>query len=128
MVVPTVIGLLKADTVIKGLIDDCIYPVAIPQTEARPGISVLIMGNTPTASNDPKSPVDTLNFGVYVEGKTYAKLEQLAHRVREVLVSYRGHKVDQIWFSTENDQEYDPMLEVYTRLIYFKIRFDRNAS
>lgn len=125
MIVPTIITLLGASTDVTSVVDDRIFPVAIPQKENRPSIVVAIGGNDPSGSNQGSSPVDIINFIIYIEGRTYADMDILSEKIRDVVEAYRGDVIDSIRFMSMNDQEYNEDIQVFSRIVTYRVRVNR---
>lgn len=125
MIVPTIITLLGASSDVTSVVGDRIFPVAIPQKENRPSIVVAIGGNDPSDSNQGPSPVDVINFIIYIEGRTYADMDILSGKVRVLLEAYRGDVIDSIRFMSMNDQEYNEDIQVFSRIVTYRVRVNR---
>jgi len=129
MIVPTIISQLVNSQEVAAFVDDRIYPVHIPQgVERKPCIAVWIGGNDPSNTNFGKSPVDNMNFMIHVDGKTYADLDALCSDIRDVMEAYGGIKVQKIRYVTENDNEFDTNNNLFSRVMTFNVRIQRNAG
>ncbi len=129
MVVPIVIERLTGSDAVTAVVDDRIYPVHIPQgVQRKPCIAVWIGGNDPSDTNYGKSPVDNMNFMIHIDGSTYAQLDQLCSDIRDVMEAYAGTKVQKIRYVTENDNEYDTDNNLFSRVMTFNVRIQRNAG
>jgi hypothetical protein len=123
MIVPTIISLLKASNDVKSVVDDRIFPVAVPQKETRPSIVVSIGGNDPTESNKLGTPpVDIMNFVIYIEALSYADMDVLSQKIRTMFNKYRGSVIDTIRFNTMNDNEFDHENKLYSRTVIYTVR------
>jgi len=129
MVVPIVIARLTGSDAVTAVVQDRIYPVHIPQgVERKPCIAVWIGGNDPSNTNYGKSPVDNMNFMIHVDGSTYAQLDQLCSDIRDVMEDYSGTRVQKMRYVTENDNEYDTDNNLFSRVMTFNVRIQRNAG
>ena len=122
-------SILNADTTIRGIVTDKIFPVDAPDQRAFPYITYQVISTTPHNNKDRAPSITTLRLQIDVFAQTYQGVQTLADAVNNALSFYYGTvsdiNIDIIVFEDENDL-HDPKSKIYRKEQDYMIRTKSN--